>query len=197
MRKENVKKASIEVVDGLKCVLEAQLSRRSKRSCVPILKAPVSRFCEIARKTEKRFKKEDPRYEISRFLGMDASARKKMGTVCSSERKFPKCDAAIYKTSKKYSWDEYIKAIPPCKTEVNEALRNKPIEHSQDYSKLLTSFETMRDWMHVSGYALPDYVWVTPRAMRTKVKKVFEFLASKEVRSTSDLDRKKREIQDW
>ena len=197
MRKKNVKKASIEIVDGLKCVLEAQLNQRSKRSCIPILKTPVHRFCEIARKTERRFKKDSPRYNISRFLGSGDFARKKMGVVCSTERNFPKCDKSIGLIH--HIWDEpdYLKIRTACANEVQKAIRTKPIERSGEYSTLLTSFETMRDWMHNTGYNLPDYVWVTPKAMRRKVKTLFEFLASREVRSIEDLDLKRREIQKW
>ncbi len=224
MSSRNVKKASIEIVDGLKCILDAQFGKRSKQSCVPIIKVPVSRFCKIARKTVKRVKKKYPRSTISDFLGYSSENKTKMGIICSRKTRFPQCELiekmepsnviqAWKKTIKEHhpefflkkeyeevykkAREHYVKQHKKCDVDVENAIKNQSIEQSQDYSKLLTSFETMRDWMHTTGYSLPDYVWKVPKSMRERIYILFEFLASKEVQSTADLDRKRREIQSW
>lgn len=209
MEKETAKIACLEVVDGLKCILEAQLGQRSREGCVPIVKAPVHRFCDIAKKTEKRFKKKDPRYEISRFLGTHPRQRKKMGVVCSFQTKFPNCDRAAEISDKagvpivtalaleRISLKEWHEADDSCKKEVGDAIRVRPVEETEKFDKILTSFETMRDWMHVSGYATPDYVWAVPQNLRRKTKELFEYLSSEKVTSARDLEEKKREIQSW
>lgn len=208
MKKETAKLACIEVVDGLKCILEAQLGKRSKEGCIPVIMKPVHRFCDIARTTEKRFRKEDPHYEISRFLGASPDARRKMGLVCSFQRKFPECDDVerLHKESSVFSesiiphtvrQETFFRALPRCAREVQDAIKVRPIEETEKFSTITESFETMRDWMHVSGYATPDYVWSVPQNMRRKTKELFEWLSSEKVTSEQDLEDKKKEIEQW
>ena len=187
---EHTKKALTEIVDALECIIE-----KNSPECNPTIKKSLHRFCEIARETEKRVKKEEPSYEISRFLGASAYDREKMGWVCNCEETFPSCRKAhpLWATN----IDEYFKETSKCAEEVRKAIREHPVEQCEDYHSLVRSLEVMRDWMHMQGYNLPDYVWVTPKKLRGQVKTAFDRLSSTEIQSTADLKKLKKEIEEW
>jgi hypothetical protein len=210
MNEKTAKEATKEVVEALKCILDAQTGLKRKEDCKPIVKAPIIRFCKIARETEQKVRKEDPSYDISRFLGASPRDRKKIGVVCNCQSDFPKCDDAEKARSRavqaferegfeEYSrrMEEYSEKDEECRNSVVEAIREKPIEKCEDWSHLVGAFETMRDWMHVSGYAVPDYVWVVPRRMREKVKHIFDDLSSQKIRSSKDLEQLSKEVDKW
>ena len=199
--RKTTKERTSEIVAGVKCILEAQTNLKSKQECVPILKKPIHNFCQIAKQTEKRVQAKGVDYEVSRFLGAMANDRKRMGMVCSSQDSFPSCDITISleqkRTQSDTAWQRWSQSLGQCKTEIKKAIVTKPIERSQDWSTLIRSFETMRDWMHESGYNLPDYVWVVPNNLRHNVKKVFEVMSSEKIKSPKDLEKLSQEIGKW
>jgi len=195
MRPEKVKKNLLDIVDGTRCILEAQTGEREPDECKPVLRESLVTFCKIAQRTERKFSRDDPSYSIANFTGYGPQQMRLMGEICSSASRsaWPSCDAL------QANWDEYrynSMAHRECEREIETAIRTRPIEKATNAHRMIRAFEHMRNYMHVSGYFLPDYVWVVPKRLREPVKQVFTDLASEKIESVKDLDVIRDQIED-
>ena len=175
-KKAELKAALLEIIDALMF-----LQKDDKEKAMPAMKKSLARFCDIYRK-DYRLKGSDMRIRLK--------GRMMAGFMCSSCNTFPKTEAlwrilhdywvrymhdpndprtgTVYLAEHPEKIAEFEAREKECIQEVDDIIKQFPIEDCTDYGHLVEAFDTMRYlahsifWFNPEGLFDPDWRKVNP-----------------------------------